>query len=187
MRHTALVKFGLCADPWWPDLWPDLLLSVTSNSIMCTSQLTSYRCFSTKCVLLGVIAHTLEDPWTVKHFIFDLTFDVIGELEVNEIRLPSTYLRGLSNAVCILRIRPVVSEIRGWGQKDAPHRAEGGREAHRPPPSGLTMSAGSELGLHHLCCKMSNFSIPPRLIDALHKKSEICNMWVLGVCYFVTF
>ena len=35
----------------------------------------------------------------VNNFYFDLTCDVIGDLEVNEIRLRSTALAGLSNVV----------------------------------------------------------------------------------------
>ena len=122
-------------DLWWPDLWPDLVWSVTSNSNICTWQLTPYRWFWTKCVLLGVIALSLEAPWTVKHFIFDLTCDVIGDPEVNEIWFPLTNLTGLSNAVWIFRIRPVVSEIRG-GQKSAPPPSRG-RWLVGPPPAGL--------------------------------------------------
>ena len=43
--------------------------------------------------------HSLEDRWPAKHFIFDLTCDVIGDPEVNEIGVPSRNLTGLSNAV----------------------------------------------------------------------------------------
>ena len=62
MYHTALVKLGSCSDIWWPDLWPDLVLSVTSNSNICTRQLTPYRWFSIKCALLEVIALPLLHP-----------------------------------------------------------------------------------------------------------------------------
>ena len=143
MYHTTLVKLGSCdltCDPWWPDLWPDLVLPVTSNSNISTRQLTPYRWFSTKCVFLGVIAHSLEDPWTVKHFIFDLTCDVIGDPEVNEIWFPSTNLTGLSNAVWILRIRPVVSEIRG-GAKNSPPPTRS-RYKQTPPGRGLRLCSG---------------------------------------------
>ena len=137
MHHTALVKLGSCAGPWWPDQWPDLVLSVTSNSNICTRRLTPYRWFSIKCVLLDVIAHSLEDPWPAKHFIFDLTCDVIVDIQVNDIGFPSTNLRGLSNAVCILRIRPVVLEIRE-GLKIAPPTRS--RYIQTPPGRGLRMT-----------------------------------------------
>ena len=146
MHRTALEKLGSFADFWSPDLWPDLALSVTSNSIICTRQLTPYRWFLTKCVLLGVIAHSLEleDPWTVKHFIFDLTCDVIGDPEVSEIRFSSTNLRGLSNAFWFLRIRPVVSDIReGAKRSPLPPR---GRWPGGPPPAGLMVCVLRSIG-----------------------------------------
>ena len=46
-------------------------------------------------------------------FYFDLTCDVIGDSEVNNIEFPPTTLAGLSNTVLILKIGPVVSEIGG--------------------------------------------------------------------------
>ena len=55
----------------------------------------------------------------VNNFDFDLTCDVIGDLEVNEIRFHSTVLTGLSNAVGILKKGPVVSEI-GGGSPNSP-------------------------------------------------------------------
>ena len=115
----------------WPVTWPDLVLSVTSSSNTCTRQLTPCRWFSTKCVLLDVIAHSLEDLWPAKHFIFDLTCDV------NEIGFPSTNLTGLSNTVWILRICPVVSEKRG-GLKIAPTTRS--RYKQTPPGRGLNIA-----------------------------------------------
>ena len=47
----------------------------------------------------------------VKHFVFDLTCDVIGDPEVNKIRFPLTKFPDLSNAVCILQIGPVVPKF----------------------------------------------------------------------------
>ena len=44
-----------------------------------------------------------------KHFVFDMTCDVIGDEEVNEIWFPDRNLRGLSNTVKILKIDQVVS------------------------------------------------------------------------------
>ena len=44
-----------------------------------------------------------------RYFYFNLTCDVIGDFEVNKIRICSTNLAELTNAVWILRIRPVVS------------------------------------------------------------------------------
>ena len=49
----------------------------------------------------------------VNNFDFDLTCDVIGDLEVNEIRFRLTVLAGLSKTVSISKIGPVVSEIGG--------------------------------------------------------------------------
>ena len=54
-----------------------------------------------------------------EQFDFDLTCDVIGDLEVNVIKFRSTDLQWLSNAVWILKIGPVVSEI-GGGLEIAP-------------------------------------------------------------------
>ena len=68
----------------------------------------------------------------VEHFDFDLTRDVTGDPEVIKICFPSTIFPGLSNASCIFRIGPVVSESRGgleidpsdpgdhWGYKNSP-------------------------------------------------------------------
>ena len=51
-----------------------------------------------------------------KHFVFDLTCDVIGDPEVNKIYFRSTDCPGLSDAVCGFKIGSVVAEIRvGWG------------------------------------------------------------------------
>ena len=66
--------------------------------------------------LATVRAQSVNMLHIVNNFDFDLTCDVIGDLEVNEIRFRSTVLAGLSNAVLILNIRPVVSEI-GGGSK----------------------------------------------------------------------
>ena len=49
----------------------------------------------------------------VNNFEFDLTCDVIGDLEVNNNRFRSTVLAGLSKAAWILKIGPVVSEMGG--------------------------------------------------------------------------
>ena len=46
-------------------------------------------------------------------FYFDLTCDVIKDPELNKIRLRSTTLAGLLNAVRILKTGPIVSEIEG--------------------------------------------------------------------------
>ena len=54
------------------------------------------------------------------NFDFDLAYDVVGDLEVNEIRLRSTVLAGLSNVVWILKIEPVVSEKGGGGALKSP-------------------------------------------------------------------
>ena len=54
-----------------------------------------------------------KDAPYVNNFYFDLTCDVIGDLEVNKVRFRSTVLAGLSNAVWILKIGPEVSEIEG--------------------------------------------------------------------------
>ena len=52
----------------------------------------------------------------VANFYFDLTCDVNGDLEVNKIRFCSTVFPGLSDAVSVLTIGPVVSELeRGGG------------------------------------------------------------------------
>ena len=56
--------------------------------------------------------------------MFDLTCDVIGDPEVNEIWFPDRTLRGLSNTVKILKIGPVVSEIAG-GPKQPPYSGQG--------------------------------------------------------------
>ena len=56
----------------------------------------------------------------INNFEFDLTCDVIGDLEVNKIRFRSTVLPGLSKAVWILKIGPVVSEIGGRGVLNIP-------------------------------------------------------------------
>ena len=96
----------------------DLVL-VTSIGNICTRQLTLYGWFSLKCVSLDVIAHSIEHPWTVKHFTFDLTCDVISDHKVNEISISSIVFTGLSKAVWILWICLVVPEIRG-GAKNSP-------------------------------------------------------------------
>ena len=62
----------------------------------------------------------------VNNFDFDLTCDVIGDHEVNEIRFRSTVLAGLSNAVWVLKIGPVVSEI-------------GGGALNIPPPQSVAL------------------------------------------------
>ena len=48
---------------------------------------------------------------TVKNLTFALTSDVIGCIETNWIGARGISYAGLSNAVCILKIGPVVSEI----------------------------------------------------------------------------
>ena len=51
-----------------------------------------------------------------KHFVFDLTCDVIGDPEANTIHLLWRVFPGLSDAVCGFKIGSVVAEIRvGWG------------------------------------------------------------------------
>ena len=55
----------------------------------------------------------------VNNFDFNLTCDVIGDLEVNKIRFRSSFFPQLSTAVLILKTGPVVSEI-GEGLKIAP-------------------------------------------------------------------
>ena len=79
-------------------------------------------------------------PVTGKHFIFDLTCDVIGDPKVNEIGFPSTNLTGLSNAVWILGIRPVVSELRGGFKKSPPPHPTRSRYKQTPPGRGLKSS-----------------------------------------------
>ena len=44
--------------------------------------------------LLDVITHSIEDPWTVKKLNFDLTCDVISDLEVNETSFLLKFLQG---------------------------------------------------------------------------------------------
>ena len=73
----------------------------------------------------------------VNNFDFDLTCDVIGDLEVNEIRFRSTVLAGLSNAACILKIGPVLSEI-GGGYKYPP-TPDGGVMGYTPVRRGLNL------------------------------------------------
>ena len=61
-----------------------------------------------------------------EQFNFDLTCDVIRDLQVNVIKFRSTDLQWLSNAVWILKIGPVVSDIGMGGALNSP-----------PPPSQL--------------------------------------------------
>ena len=56
--------------------------------------------------------HMFQLP-NVDIFHFDLTCDVIGDPAVNKIKFRATTLAGLSSAVWILKIGPVVSEIGG--------------------------------------------------------------------------
>ena len=49
----------------------------------------------------------------VKHFVFDLTCDVIGVPEAIKICFPSTSFPGLANGLLISRIGTVVSELGG--------------------------------------------------------------------------
>ena len=49
----------------------------------------------------------------VDNFYFELACDVIGDPEANKIKFRSITLAGLSYAVWIVKIGPVVSEIRG--------------------------------------------------------------------------
>ena len=68
-------------------------------------------------------------------FYFDLTCDVIGEFEVNKIKCRLTTLAGLSNAVRILKIGAVVSEI-----LIAPHHPMGRViDRYTPVGRGLTL------------------------------------------------
>ena len=54
-----------------------------------------------------------------------MTHDIIGDPQVNKVRFRQTNLAGLPNAVWILKIGPVVSEIGGNYRKPPP-----------PPPAG---------------------------------------------------
>ena len=60
----------------------------------------------------------------------ELTYDVIWDHDVNAIMFRLTYLQLLSNAVWILKIGPVVSELEGGG---------GGAQNNPPPPVGCVM------------------------------------------------
>ena len=101
IKHASRgpIKIGFMC---WPlvtcPLWPDLIW-VTSISNMGTRQLTLYRLFLIKFVLLDVITHSIDLKYLLT---FDLTCDVISDPEVNEISLPSRDIPGLSNAVWIL-------------------------------------------------------------------------------------
>ena len=49
-----------------------------------------------------------------KHFVFDLTCDVIGEPEVNKIYFPCTVNPGLLDPVCDFKIGSVILEIKRY-------------------------------------------------------------------------
>ena len=113
---------------WFYPLWP-YLVSVTSISNIGTRQLTLYRLFLIKCVLLDVITHSIEHPWTVKQLTFDLPCDVISDPEVNEINLPSTVFtatrarynqtptgRGVVSTLPFVKFRPSMLDLESPGR-----------------------------------------------------------------------
>ena len=99
--HGPIIVGFMCGPLVSCPLWPDVI-SVASFSNIGTRQLTLYRLCSIKFVLLDVITHSIEHPWTVKYLTFDLTCDVISDSEANEISFPSTDFPGLLNAVSVL-------------------------------------------------------------------------------------
>ena len=70
---SSKIEFTCCPSVTWP-LWPDLI-SVNTVSSTCTRQLTLYRWFSMKCVLLDVITHSIEHQWLVNGETFSLWSD----------------------------------------------------------------------------------------------------------------
>ena len=74
----------------------------------------------------------------IDNVYFDLTCDVIGDLEFSEIRFRSTVFPGLSDAVWILMIGPVVSELGGGGLWIAPPPPSRARYTQTPVERGLT-------------------------------------------------
>ena len=58
-----------------------------------------------------VARHQSINTFQMPIFYFDLTSDVTGDPEVNKVRLGLTNVAGLSNAIWILNISPVVPEI----------------------------------------------------------------------------
>ena len=89
---------------------------------------------------IAILLADVTKPEMSEHFDFDLTCDVTRDPDVNKIYFPSTVFPGLSNAACIFRIGPVVSEIRGGARNSPP---SGARYKNTPVGRGLTW--GSEL------------------------------------------
>ena len=58
------------------------------------------------------------------YFNFELTYDVIGDPEVNEIRFHREKNPGLSNTVSVLKIGPAVLEIVGGSKYPLPQSGE---------------------------------------------------------------
>ena len=74
-----------------------------------------------------------------KHFVFDLTCDVIGDQEVVKICFQSRSFPGISNGFLISKIGPVVLELTGAMNSPPPPRPSGAR--YRNTPVGRELSA----------------------------------------------
>ena len=113
----------LPGDLRWP--WPPLWSQSTANDTYECWRHYPWRIVVFVCAYHRNFARRCHQARNVEHFDVDLTCDVTRDPEVNKICFPSTVFPGLSDAAWIVRIGPVVSEIRGGLEKP-----------HPPPPVG---------------------------------------------------
>ena len=98
----------------WDDI--DLYYGHKAQEMLLTNASDTIHADSLALFALNIeitITRRCHQARNVKHFDFDLTCDVTGDLEVIKICFPLTVSPGLSNAAWICRVGPVVSEIRG--------------------------------------------------------------------------